>query len=169
MKALYQLVLGLLLVVLLLTGCRSKAFLNKSSSKLKLDHETISIRSEESTASTSTIFTRQFSDSSGFDYQVRIFPIDTFRFSMDQGFVGVAGEVRISGRSSRVVGVKDSVVASSESDKRVEEEMASSTGILHKEEEKVKQKEGSRMGFIPLIILGLVIFVIYWNVRRFTH
>ena len=106
----------------------------------------------------------ELSDSSNHQYKVRIFPLDTFSFSVDSGFKGRARSIELSGfiRQSRDASGIITDSAAKLTDEVYRQEASSSS----KEKIITKALTKKSFGIIPFWIwIGLIIFIIYVVVK----
>lgn len=149
----------LLLIALSVNSCRSKNLSIRHERNAKEHQESSGLESriKESTYTNQII---ELSDSSNNQYKVRIFPLDTFSFSVDGGFKGRAKSIELIGS---IIQRKDvSTIIADSAAKLTDEVYRQETNNSSKEIINTKALNKKSFGIIPFWIwIGLIIFIIY--------
>ena len=149
----------LLLIALSVNSCRSKNLSIRHERNAKEHQESSGLESriKESTYTNQIIEIR---DSSNQQYKVRIFPLDTFSYSVDSGFKGKARSIEFSGSKSQKKDASGIILDSAA--KLTDEVYRQETNNSSKEIINTKALNKKSFGIIPFWIwIGLIIFIIY--------
>lgn len=152
-----------LLIALCICSCRSKKLSIQHDRNNRVQKENLGLESriKESTYTNQII---ELNDSSSHQYKVRIFPLDTFSFSVDCGFRGRARSIEFSGS------MKQSRNASS----IIADSAAKLTDEVYKQESNSSSKEMTTnrdlikkyVGIFPFWIwIGIMILIIYFGLK----
>ena len=149
----------ILLLALCFCSCRSKNLSIRHERNAKEHQESSGLESriKESTYTNQIIEIR---DSSNQQYKVRIFPLDTFSYSVDSGFKGRAKSIELIGS---IIQRKDvSTIIADSAAKLTDEVYKQQTSSSSKEIINTKALNKKSFGIIPFWIwIGLIIFIIY--------
>ena len=159
----------LLPVALALQACQSRAFLNRNKGSLGLKNEMNMESYEGYSQKSSALITTHFTDSSQLEYEINIFPVDTFSFSPGEGFTGKASSILIKGKSARLIALADSGSRKDEEAYQVQTSASSSAELNVKEHTKIREKKRNLSGLGMAIILLVSIsglFGYYWFAKR---
>lgn len=152
-----------LLIALSICSCRSKDLNIRHERNARVQQESTGLESriKESNYTNRII---EISDSSNHQYKVRIFPLDTFSFSIDSGFKGRARSIEFSG-SIRQGSDASGIIADSAT-KLIDEVYKQQTSSSSKEMTTTKALTKKSPGIISFWIwIGLIIVIIYVVVK----
>lgn len=165
MKRIAKCMLILLPGALALQACQSRAFLNRNKGSLGLKNE-MNVESYEGYSQKSTaLVTTRFTDSSQLDYEINIFPVDTFSFSPVKGFTGKASGILIKGKRARLLALADSGFRTDEEAYQIQTSANSSAELNVKKETRIREKKRNLSwvgGAIILLISVSVLSGYYW-------
>lgn len=151
-----------MLVILAHTGCSSDRFLNKQQQHAT-DQGQMEIRTQEQkviTLHSSGII----KDSIDQNYQISIFPMDTFQFSVAEGFKGKASKIELQGKYSFVKYVQDSLSLSGAVQKSLKGRMIRK--VEHSELQKTSAKRRKAFTWWQLGSEAAVLFFLVWIFRK---
>jgi len=159
---------GILLAIsfflLVITSCQTEKFLSLQKSKMaSMEEQKIKLKTEQKNLLQSSQAIR-LTDSMMQDYQVSILPVDSFSFSIQDGFKGKALSIEIRGKQNLLKSISDSSGQFLQSHKLEQ----GSLELKHRQEQsavsKTKEKE-SRMVFpeIILILIGILVLAVGWR------
>ena len=146
---------ALILIIFCHIACRTIKNSNRQQSR-SADRELIDSRIQEH-ESTKISLSTVIADSSGRFYQATIFPVDTFQFSLQDGFKGKALKVEVKGSVKQLIRVnktgsmtytRDSA-ETTKSSRKVESEQVSAT----------KSSKRKNNALVILVAAGLVIMI----------
>ena len=146
---------ALILIIFCHIACRTIKNSNRQQSRIS-ERELIDSRAQEQ-ESTKISLSTAITDSSGQFYQATIFPVDTFQFSLRDGFKGKALKVEVRGSVKQLIRVNE---AGSMTYTRDNAEATKSRRIV--ESEQVAASKSSKRKNNVLVILvaaGLVIMI----------
>ncbi|MDP3468285.1 MAG: hypothetical protein Q8S11_08120 [Daejeonella sp.] len=153
------------LIIFCGAACHSSKLMNRQQARLALK--------EQSNSKSRVLEHNQFErfeyliDSSGHSYQLSIFPTDTFKFSLQEGFIGKASKVLIKGSGNQVIRITDTSKTSGTVSSELEEKVRNE--VLAKSTERsvsVERKGGLWIGIAAGLIVGLVVVGVWWRVGR---
>lgn len=145
-------------ILFLCGGCHLRKNVNRESKsvsvKAKVTDETRQLQNQR------FAYTNAIDDSTLQLYQITIFPTDTFRFSMEHGYVGKAGRVEVNGLIRQVTRGVETVL--SETDTR--DERSTKGNLVAKRSDDVLKKEMKRSGtrWVWGIALLVVLLSVAW-------
>lgn len=96
---------GIIVTMLALPACRTSKFSNRQKAQLAVEEQSdfkSNLRQDSYYGRSTSI-----SDSSGQHYQLTIFPVDSFRFSLQNGFAGKATKVLVTGSGEQMMRLTD--------------------------------------------------------------
>ncbi|HEY1010750.1 MAG: hypothetical protein ACO1NS_16265 [Daejeonella sp.] len=99
------------------------------------------------------------SDSSKHQYQVRIFPVDTFNFSIGEGFTGRASSIEVLGSEQHLLRILDSSVVQTGRKASLDYERTTDSRARESDSSKVLIKTSPGISF--WLWLGFVVLVIF--------
>ena len=169
MKRLTNSMLILLLGGLVLQACHSRAFLNRNKGSLGLKNEMNMESYEGYSQKRTALITTHFTDSSQLDYEINIFPVDTFSFSPGEGFIGKASSLVIKGKSTHLIALADSGFRKDEEAYQLQTAAASSAELNVKEDTKIREKKRnlSTPGLAIILLVCISgLFGYYWFAKR---
>ncbi|MHB1178825.1 MAG: hypothetical protein ACYCZO_10900 [Daejeonella sp.] len=169
MKGIAKSMLILLPGALAFQACQSRAFLNRNKGSLGLKNEVNSESYEGYSQKSTALITTHFTDSSQLDYEINIFPVDTFSFSPGEGFTGKASSLLIKGKSARLIAFADSGFRKDGEAYQLQTAAASSAELNVKEDTKMREKKRnlSRLGLAIILLISLSgLFGYYWFAKR---
>lgn len=148
------------LIIFNTAGCRTKLlnFEKMRISEVQTEDRHILSKYNESLRSNRIVFT---SDSDKQFYRVSIFPLDTFSFSLQDGFKGRASSIEVTGVRYQVKTVSDSAGFVGEEQGTIQFDHVSKrkeTAVLST---KVLEKKmpGWKFGLIVIVLLGVIVWV----------
>ena len=169
MKTLNQIILSTcfaLWVLTSITACRTKNLSTQSSRMSNRHAEDISIHDvkRDSLQSSRVIELR---DSVNKQYSVKIFPVDTFSFSIKGGYKGKARMIEISGIDQQVRNISDSSTSKLNLQKETQYDGQSRGGETSETLNKKLEKRSSQVTGILLVLGGIgVVLWLMWVFRR---
>ncbi len=166
MKNLIQLCL-VALTMLSLCHCSTKNLSTQKSRKAVHSTEDISIQSSErGFLQGSRIIS--MSDSANNQYRINIFPLDTFSFSLQNGFKGKASMIEVVGRRQEVKKIIDSSTIRGERQEETQYDSKRSSRESTTSRQKNLQKKRSKL-LLTVLTLGLSGLVIWFCWRLWKH
>lgn len=158
---------SVLFISIAFTSCQTDKFLNRQKSKMQVSEDQKIMLSSALQARFQDSHTIRLSDSIGHTYQVDIFPLDTFIFSVENGFKGKAFNISIRGDQNILRSLIDSSNRSQDVHNLKMDNIEFSRRMEQNTDLKIKEKE-SRIA-IPKIImalLSLLILIVGWRFWR---
>ncbi len=110
----------------------------------------------------------QFSDSSNTYFRIEIFPMDTFSFSLKDGFKGIASKIELKGVQHNLLKVTDSASLTLKKDKSLQ--LAQNHEMIDRETSEIKRvKRTYPVGYTGFFLIGciIVIYGIYLINKRY--
>lgn len=143
-----------------LTSCQTAKLLNRQKEKVQVAAQKTILMDQEQQILLNHHRQISFSDSSDQTYQISIVPIDSFSFSIQDGFKGRAQSIEISGIQQIRKHLSDSSAESLESHRSEKANIISKNTREQSTNLKAKEKESRMMSSkTMLILLGLMILV----------
>ncbi len=102
----YNTLAGMILIMLCHGACRTSKYSNRKHVQAIVAEETYNSIIEQENKQYS--LSRSIIDSTGQEYQVTIFPADSFRFSVQEGFSGKAIKIELRGSARQFTRTNDS-------------------------------------------------------------
>ena len=154
------------LIMLCHGACRTSKYSNGQHIQTMAAEET-NIKSKEQENRQSSL-SRSIVDSIGQEYYVTIFPADSFRFSVQEGFFGKATKIEVRGSEKQFSRINDSITINASASRK------SSSGVKRKtsneETSRSRSVEKMRMPRIwmsGVLALGLLMVFIWIRFRLF--
>ncbi|MGV3686475.1 MAG: hypothetical protein ACO1NS_12665 [Daejeonella sp.] len=158
---------GMALIMLALS-CRSSKY--SSWQKAQIDIKGRTDLNSELIQENQFLRTASLSDSTGEFYQLTIFPVDSFKFSLQNGFAGKASKVVLNGSVKQQLRISDTSKINKTMTYQAEASRSSDLTERNKSREAALERtgimsKGLALGlFVLLIILGLL-----WKLRQHTR
>ncbi|MDO8994558.1 hypothetical protein [Daejeonella sp.] len=158
---------GALFISMTLTSCQIDKFLNRQKSKMQISEDQKTMISSELQARLRDSHTIRLSDSTGHIYEVDIFPVDTFSFSLENGFKGKAFSISIKGKQNVLRSLIDSSNRPQDVHNLEMDNIEFSRRMEQNTDSKIKEKE-SRIAFskIIMVLVSLLILIAGWRYWR---
>ncbi|MEJ7780791.1 MAG: hypothetical protein WKF68_14505 [Daejeonella sp.] len=157
---------ALILIILTHSACRTSKFSSRQQTRLAVEEQSdmkSRVREVNRYVRSETI-----TDSSGQSYQLTIFPADTFKFSLQNGFIGKASKVVVKGFSNQLIRISDTSTFSgsltSETEGKMTREVTAKTG---NRSTSVERKGFMWKGICLGLIVGLIILGIWRKFKGF--
>lgn len=153
---------SLILIILCQIACRS----TKSSNRQKVNSTEIEQTETRSREQENKQYARSYSltDSSGQFYQLTIFPVDSFQFSLREGFKGKANKVELRGSIHQLKRMTDSSVLILSANKQANSTRNRKVSIKKLDHAKSVKKTGLSWWWI--FVAGGVSVATIWVWRR---
>jgi len=155
---------GALFILLALTSCQIDKFLNRLKNKVRIAEDQKIMITTELQARLKDSRTIRLSDSTGNNYEVNIFPVDTFSFSLENGFKGKAFSISIKGKQNVLRSLIDSSNRSQDVHNLEMDNIEFSRRMEQNTDSKIKEKE-STIAFSKIIIalISLLMLIAGWR------
>ncbi len=110
--------------------------------------------------------TKSVIDSSGQSFQLTIFPVDSFKFSLQNGFVGKATKVIVKGSNDQMIRISDTIKSSVSLNSESETKLTSDfTEKMKDKSSQVERRTVVWKGICLGLIAGMVILWIWRKLR----
>lgn len=158
--------------IISLSFCMSGCGLLRNSSKYTSENESKSFDQSDSKflkekeMLTELSVTSHFKDSANHDYEIQIWPKGTFSFSEGKGFIGEAEQIRVKGKSDRLInGGTTSRKLEQSKEGLLLADQQSKLKVIGKKE---VSKQTSPSWKLILISAVLILIVVWWIGRRLS-
>ena len=155
----------MILIMLCHGACRTSKFSNRQHVQAMVVEETNNSSIEQENKQYA--LSRSIIDSNGQEYHVTIFPADSFRFSLQEGFSGKATKIELRGSARQLTRINDSTTINATALRK------SSSGVIRKtsNEERSRSRSVKKSAISWIWVWGMLALglLMVWVWKHFRH
>ena len=148
------------------SACRTSKNSNRQQTRMAVEEQSeIKIRVQEAN---DYFRSKSLIDSSGQSYQLTIFPADTFRLSIQNGFIGKGSKVVLTGSSEQIIRLTDTSKFAGLLTSELEGKVRRDSTVNMKNRSVSVERRGMLWKWIgAALIVGIIVFGVWRKLREF--